>query len=135
MLKRILFIGIASIIFMSVLTGCVNVYSNDTYYVKIDGEGIKEGDSFQYTLKGFNEGGEEKTIQFTTNNDKPIEEGTYLKVTTNDDEPTKKGVQFKVTTDNDKETNKDNLNKISSIKGYEVIKSENVPEKVKEQLK
>ncbi|PFI75186.1 hypothetical protein COI83_30250 [Bacillus cereus] len=49
--------------------------------MKIEGQGTKERDAYQYTLKGFKENGEEKTIQFITNNDKQIKEGTYLKIT------------------------------------------------------
>ncbi|TXR68258.1 DUF1093 domain-containing protein [Bacillus sp. AR18-7] len=99
--------------------------------MKIDGEGIKEGDAFQYTLKGFNESEEERIIQFTTNSDKPIEEGTYLKVTVNENTTTEEGIFFKFTVSEDKDTQ----NEVTSIKEYEVIKSENVPEKVKGKLK
>ncbi|MEB9684730.1 hypothetical protein P4J24_22980 [Bacillus anthracis] len=53
MLKRIVFMSITGIIFMSSLTGCsyVGKLFTETYYVKIEGQGTKERYAFQYTLK------------------------------------------------------------------------------------
>ncbi|HHQ2480346.1 TPA: YxeA family protein [Bacillus cereus] len=121
MFKRIVFMSITGIIFLSLLTGCsyVGKFFTETYYVKIEGQGTKERDAVQYTLKGFKENGEEKTIQFITNSDKQIKEGTYLKIKA----------------DEDKGANKKTPDKISLINGYEEVKSEDVPEKIKEKLK
>ncbi|PGS64447.1 DUF1093 domain-containing protein [Bacillus cereus] len=121
MLKRLASIGITGIIFMSVLTGCsyVGKFFSETYYVKIAGQGDNIGNASEYTLKGFKENGEEKTIRFSINNNKSIAEGTYVKITA----------------DEDKEANKKTPNKITLINKYEVVKSEDVPQKIKEKLK
>ncbi|WP_100618173.1 DUF1093 domain-containing protein [Bacillus cereus] len=121
MLKRIASIGITGIIFMNVLIGCSHVGKlfSETYYVKITGQGNNIGDASEYTLKGVKENGEKKTIQFSINNNKSVAEGTYLKITA----------------DEDKDANKKTRNKITLINKYEEVKSEDVPQNIKEKLK
>ncbi|KRG15744.1 uncharacterized protein (TIGR01655 family) [Lederbergia galactosidilyticus] len=70
MKKAILFFTV-TLLFSTILTGCgidLNRLGAEKYYVQVKGDGDKKDDGrqdiYDYTLTGFNEDGEEATLEF-----------------------------------------------------------------------
>ncbi|AYW45525.1 YxeA family protein [Tetragenococcus koreensis] len=92
------------------------VKSGDDYYVEITNKGHKKKEesdngapiiSYDYTLTGFDETGQEKEMNFTAFKERPLIAGAYLKVTWNQ----KRGVT-----------------------SYKQVKESDIPDKAKEKL-
>ncbi|AZJ22975.1 DUF1093 domain-containing protein [Bacillus wiedmannii] len=114
-MKRYIALFSILVVFASLLVGCdINRMGKDEYYVQITADGIEKNEKFdngephkyfEYKLKGFDKGGEEKELEFTA--PKNLRKDAFLRVYHSD----KKGVT-----------------------AWEEVKKDELPAKVKEKL-
>lgn len=113
--KRYIALFSILVVFTTMLAGCnVNRMGKDQYYVQITADGLEKNEKadndtpiklFEYKLSGFDEGGKEKTMEFTA--PKNLRKEAFLRVYYSD----KKGVT-----------------------SWEEVKKDDIPSKAKEKL-
>ncbi|MBO1581954.1 YxeA family protein [Bacillus sp. XF8] len=114
-MKRYIALFSILVVFATMLVGCnLNRLGTDKYYVQIKADGketISKSDSgekfkiFEYKLPGFDEDGEEKTMEFTAN--KNLRKDAFLRVYYSEEK---------------------------GVKSWEEVKKDELPAKVKEKL-